>query len=491
MEFVCISTGLNIRLTDKQPTTLTTCSNSDDELSFVCPLLDEPDPDNNDHLRSPGHHQRNRISTPATPAGRPAGWDMDSLKELNYQECEMLARKETAFAAKLSLEAQIDQHNEHIHTIESELLQPNTGLELRERKHLEDRLVRTEMLLNECNTSMVSLIDDIHGLEMDHCALIVRRRKFENEALQLSRFSGGLRAKSLMHLPPTTARAMTMSASSSTASTTQQPTTPTSPTHQAAVRQKQLSRSASTGVAPPAESASSSPVLPNILITTSYTSSVQSMEQSLSDDNTNTTSSGSRTSRSHSPPPPMSTTMPTMTSTLSQTDVHARIVNDDDDDDSAVQEAIEVRPDQLDDDNAGGDGGDSRDLCFDVPVCCRMQALRHKIAYEKARLMKNLESNCEKRILDVGIDRLQELQRQYMSFEMRLAFEGPTAVCIWHKDQHDVGELLHHPLAASGGSVSEMHSASGRRYASGSMSRSNQSSCEWLFCGNFGGTQSD
>lgn len=50
-------------------------------------------------------------------------------------------------------------------------------------------------------------------------------------------------------------------------------------------------------------------------------------------------------------------------------------------------------------------------------ICCSMQKLRQDIAAEKAKLMKSLELNCDKSILDEGITRLQELQRQYVNCE--------------------------------------------------------------------------
>lgn len=53
----------------------------------------------------------------------------------------------------------------------------------------------------------------------------------------------------------------------------------------------------------------------------------------------------------------------------------------------------------------------------DSPSCCAMRRLRLQIAREKAKLMKNLELNCDKSVLDTGITVLQELQRQYVRFE--------------------------------------------------------------------------
>lgn len=55
---------------------------------------------------------------------------------------------------------------------------------------------------------------------------------------------------------------------------------------------------------------------------------------------------------------------------------------------------------------------------------CVMHNLRKKIATLKAQIMKNLESHCDKAILDEKIVKLQELQRKYVNLEKRIVMFG-------------------------------------------------------------------
>lgn len=68
------------------------------------------------------------------------------------------------------------------------------------------------------------------------------------------------------------------------------------------------------------------------------------------------------------------------------------------------------------------------------PPCCDMRRLRHQIALEKAKLMKNLELNCDKSILDSGITVLQELQLQYVRFERENLNGDGVCSCLSHDD---------------------------------------------------------
>lgn len=72
----------------------------------------------------------------------------------------------------------------------------------------------------------------------------------------------------------------------------------------------------------------------------------------------------------------------------------------------------------------------------DMPTCCAMQSLHQRIAIEKAKLMKNLEDvNCEKRLVDEGIVRMNALQRQYIAIEKQMEYDGSNGhICQWHRD---------------------------------------------------------
>lgn len=55
---------------------------------------------------------------------------------------------------------------------------------------LEDQLLRSEQRLHDHSNSLGNLNDMIQSLEINHCLLIRTRRKFEDEALNMSRFNG-------------------------------------------------------------------------------------------------------------------------------------------------------------------------------------------------------------------------------------------------------------------------------------------------------------
>lgn len=63
---------------------------------------------------------------------------------------------------------------------------------------------------------------------------------------------------------------------------------------------------------------------------------------------------------------------------------------------------------------------------------CAMHKLRKKIAILKAQIMKNLELNCDKVILDEKISKLQEFQRKYVNLEKRIQTAGGIV-----SDDHD------------------------------------------------------
>lgn len=350
----------------------------------------------------------------------------------------MLDRKQTAFDEKRTLEAHIDEHSLRIRHIESELqqLEPTDAVNAASIHELEDQLVQSEMQLAKHTGSMAALAEEIRSLELDHYALILTRRRFENEALQLNKYSGlqfhsGQRTKSLMHLSlqsggvghHATPKRMDRCASALFLPRYVQP---------------------STAVA----AATTTTTTPTIQI--QYDSS-QSMEHS---------SDGGISSQSGDP---LNTSAeeshsPTMVGELA----------------GAVSCGVDAEDD--DDNNDGEEEDADQGVCADLPICCRMQALRHKIAYEKATLMKNLEVNSEKRLLDEGIDRLQELQRQHMAFEKRLAAaDARGTLCAWHKEAHQDGELLG---MASGGGMGADTPLSLSRYRSEFTSRSNLSSCK-------------
>lgn len=70
-----------------------------------------------------------------------------------------------------------------------------------------------------------------------------------------------------------------------------------------------------------------------------------------------------------------------------------------------------------------------------LPTCCAMQSLRNKIALEKAKLMRNVEVNSNKCILDEGIDCLHALQRQYFALEKQIEYGNHNGdqVCVCHE----------------------------------------------------------
>lgn len=84
--------------------------------------------------------------------------------------------------------------------------------------------------------------------------------------------------------------------------------------------------------------------------------------------------------------------------------------------------------------------------------CCDMRRLRHQIALEKAKLMKNLELNCDKSILDSGITVLQELQLQYVRFERDNQNGDGTCSCLSHDD-----DMMEHMTSVGDSYYSSMH----------------------------------
>lgn len=345
----------------------------------------------------------------------------------------MLARREQAYSEKSALEKQIDEQSECIRAIESQLERFNSsdtnenraadaaaaGSSSSDSLHtLEHRLVQTEMQLAQCSSSLTALNDEIHGLEMDHYSLIVTRRRLENEALRFNSlphgWSASQRAKSLMQLSLTSSLASGGAHSATGAATV--PQTPTSPmTEDHAIGsgpkrpQQQRARDKAAAM-------------------TTFDRS-QSMERS---------SDGGISSQSSADLAPHARDVVV----TAQSPLATRLPTSDDSTPDESDEAVENDDDDEDVDRMYREVADARS---NLPVCCRMHALRTHIAYEKATLMKNLEVNTEKRVLDEGIDRLQELQRRYVDLEMRLTKtagsvdgcdDGKYAVCQKHQAQH-------------------------------------------------------
>lgn len=84
--------------------------------------------------------------------------------------------------------------------------------------------------------------------------------------------------------------------------------------------------------------------------------------------------------------------------------------------------------------------------------CCDMRRLRHQIALEKAKLMKNLELNCDKSILDSGITVLQELQLQYVRFERENLNGDGVCSCLSHDD-----DMMEHMTSVGDSYYSSMY----------------------------------
>lgn len=72
-------------------------------------------------------------------------------------------------------------------------------------------------------------------------------------------------------------------------------------------------------------------------------------------------------------------------------------------------------------------------------TCCAMQSLRQSIAFEKAKLMRNVEVNSDKIVLDEGIDRLHALQRQYFALEKKIEYgsQHGDQVCSCHRENDE------------------------------------------------------
>lgn len=82
-----------------------------------------------------------------------------------------------------SLEAELEQENQ---------MDDNKPESIAENKRvcdLEDQLIQSEFRLSKHSESLAQLNEQIQSLEMNHCILIRTRRKFEDEALNLSRFN--------------------------------------------------------------------------------------------------------------------------------------------------------------------------------------------------------------------------------------------------------------------------------------------------------------
>lgn len=328
----------------------------------------------------------------------------------------MLARREQAYGEKRTLESQIDDGAERIRDIEAQLGNGDTSTSsTTTTTTLEDRLVQLEMQMVADSSSLAALNEEIHGLEIDHYSLIRTRRRLENEAL---RYNGlrygwysGQRAKSLMQLSLTSsvASGALLAAGASTV-----PQTPTSPMTEDGDADGDGGHKVQHRPFPGLPEQRQQQQHGHNRRQVTYDSS-QSMEHS---------SDGGISSQSGSGEVALNDgTHITPSSPLA---IRLSADNNDESD-----EAVEH-----DDDNES-----YRDVSdISRPVCCRMQALRNQIAFEKATLMKNLEVNSEKRLLDEGIDRLQELQRRFVVLEKRLGKATATdaaVVCPKHQAHHD------------------------------------------------------
>lgn len=98
-------------------------------------------------------------------------------------------------------------------------------------------------------------------------------------------------------------------------------------------------------------------------------------------------------------------------------------VSDAEDDDECCTSTSSVDP---------VDSVDTEETSSSMNRVCAMHKLRKKIAILKAQIMKNLELNCDKMILDEKISKLQELQRKYVNLEKLIQSAGVIV-----PDDHD------------------------------------------------------
>lgn len=98
-----------------------------------------------------------------------------------------------------------------------------------------------------------------------------------------------------------------------------------------------------------------------------------------------------------------------------------------------------------------------------ITCCCAMRRLRLQIAREKAKLMKNLELNCDKSLLDAGITVLQELQRQYVRFERDAAGTVGCPTCGGSQPDEEENMMLEHLAESYYMSGSSMYHAPSAR----------------------------
>lgn len=251
----------------------------------------------------------------------------------------------------MELERASKQHQRQS-TSDSELGEddPNANKRICE---LEEQLARSEIRLNKHSASLGVLNETIQSLEINHCFLIRTRRKFEDEALNLSRFNGScvifiyIKIKNLWISFVLFHRAL---------------------------RQKDIHE------------------VPTATLATSSSTETSSSDNTASPD-----------------------------------------------DHSAANE-----------DTLNGNTVQPTNTSDDIPTCCAMQSLRHSIAFEKAKLMRNVEVNSDKSVLDEGIDRLHALQRQYFALEKQIEYGSHQGdqVCSCHRE-HDESPCVDKSLTTS------------------------------------------
>lgn len=121
------------------------------------------------------------------------------------------------------------------------------------------------------------------------------------------------------------------------------------------------------------------------------------------------------------------------------------------DDNRSAQHAVDDEGNEI---RSSGSSTQSSTVASGQPPCCDMRRLRHQIALEKAKLMKNLELNCDKSILDNGITVLQELQLQYVRFERDNLNGDGVCSCLSHDD-----DIMDHMTSVGDSYYSSMYNA--------------------------------
>lgn len=129
-------------------------------------------------------------------------------------------------------------------------------------------------------------------------------------------------------------------------------------------------------------------------------------------------------------------------------------VNQDNDFMEDNRSPLHVLDDEGNEIRSSGSSTQSSSVALRQPPCCDMRRLRHQIALEKAKLMKNLELNCDKSILDSGITVLQELQLKYVRFERENLNGEGVCSCLSHDD-----DMMEHMTSVGDSYYASMYNA--------------------------------